>query len=90
VPIRWSGMNCRYLFQNCMFYISRNDPYGVGALSSSLDESLEMRPETKYNGRDQCNRPANSTSVSRLRPVKLFEVRSDQTNKIFCEFCSRH
>jgi SAM-dependent methyltransferase len=39
---------------------------------------------------DQCNGPANSTSVSRLRPVRLFEVRSDQTNKIFCQFCSRH
>jgi hypothetical protein len=50
VPIRWAEMNCCYLFQNCMFYIRRNDLYGVGALSSSLGESLEMRPETKYNG----------------------------------------
>jgi len=25
-------MNWRYLFQDCMFYIRRNDPYGVGAL----------------------------------------------------------
>jgi len=28
-------MNCPYLFQNCMFYIRRNDRYLVGALSSS-------------------------------------------------------
>ena len=49
-----------------------------------------MQPEAKYNGPDQCNGPANSTSISRLRPVKLFEVRSDQGNKIFCQFCSRH
>jgi hypothetical protein len=49
-----------------------------------------MRPETKYNGRDQCNGRANSAPVPRLRAVKLFEVRSDQTNKIFCQFCRRH
>jgi hypothetical protein len=89
-PIRWAEMNCPYLFQNCMFYITRNDPYGLEALSSSSEESLEMRPGMKYGDRDRCDGPANSTSVSRFRPVKLFEVRSDQTNEIFCQFCSRH
>jgi hypothetical protein len=34
VPIRWAEMNCRLLFQNCMFYISRNDRYVIGASSS--------------------------------------------------------
>ena len=94
MPIRWSKMNCRYLLQNCMFYIRRNDQYGVGALSSSLEESPEMPPETTYMGRDHCNGrltplpSAGSVRLDEQRP--LFEVRSDQTNEIFCQFCSRH
>lgn len=32
--ICWAEMNCPHLFQNCMFYIRRNDRYVVGASSS--------------------------------------------------------
>ena len=39
-----------------------------GRCRTHSEESLEMRPETKYHGREQCKGPADSTSVSRLRP----------------------
>jgi hypothetical protein len=51
--------------------------WGLLAFTGSSERSLEMRPETKYKGRDQCNGPASYTSVSRLRAVRLFEVRTD-------------
>jgi len=63
---------------------------GQEILIPQRQPSLKPRDRMGMPILDDVNGPMRPGAGYRFRPVKLFEVGSDEANKIFCQFCSRH